>query len=194
MKIVQRVALILCFLLSASYLTAQEGPQTLQEQFDSMLKRSNRYQDYKVGKIVQLNQFHQNVQDSLDQFRAVAITDKTELATRQQTIDSLKTAKSNLETALSESQAKEEGISIFGSLMKKSSYKTMVWIIIGLLLLGLIGLFMGYRNRASVTRALSMKLSEVETEFEEHRQRALEREQQIRRKLQDEINKNKTDS
>ena len=36
------------------------------------------------------------------------------------------------------------------------------------------------------------KLAETEQEFEEHRKRALEREQQVRRKLQDEINKNKS--
>ena len=193
MKILQQTFLVVC-LLMAFHLQAQETQtESLQQQFDSMLKRSNRWQDFKVVKIVQLNQYQANVQDTLDQFRSVASADKTELAVRQQTIDSLRANKSSLESALTQSKAKEEGISFFGTLINKGTYKTMMWGSIGILVLALIALLMGYRNRASVTKALSVKLSEVETEFETHRQRSLEREQQIRRKLQDEINKNKTD-
>ena len=39
-----------------------------------------------------------------------------------------------------------------------------------------------------------MALAETEEEFEAHRKRALEREQKVMRKLQDEINKQKANS
>lgn len=196
MILARRIALAIFLLLFGinPLLAQQENAENLEQQFDGMLKESNRYQDYKVVKIVKLNQFHQNIQDSLDQFRAASKADNSLLASQQHTIDSLNSSNSKLQTDLSESQAKEEGISFFGALMQKGTYKTMMWAVVGILLLALIAIFMGFRNRAAVTRALSMRLSEIESEFEEHRQRALEREQQIRRKLQDEINKNKTDS
>jgi len=196
MILVRRIALAICFLLlGINTIQAQlEDGESLEQQFDDMLKQSNRYQDFKVVKIVKLNRFHQNVQDSLDLFRVTSKADNSLIASQQQAMDSLNLSNSKLQSDLSQSQAKEAGISFFGALMQKGTYKTMMWVIIGILLLALIAVIMGYKNRASVTRGLSVKLSEIESEFEEHRQRALEREQQIRRKLQDEINKNKTES
>ena len=43
-----------------------------------------------------------------------------------------------------------------------------------------------------MTKDAKRALSEMEEEFEEHRKTALEREQKVRRQLQDEINKQKT--
>lgn len=166
---------------------------TLNEQFESMIKRSNRYLDYKVVKVVELNRFHENAQDSLEGFRSQATSDRSTIARQRLTIDSLQLANSGLQESLVQSKAKEEGILLFGSLINKGTYKTILWSLIGLLVVLLVALFLGYRNRAAVSKGLSEKLGEVEQEFEDHRQRALEREQQIRRKLQDEINKNKTD-
>jgi hypothetical protein len=45
-----------------------------------------------------------------------------------------------------------------------------------------------------VTKEAKRKLEDIETEFEDHRRIALEREQKVRRQLQDEINKNKKTS
>lgn len=196
MRFFYRALPLFILFLIATPMFAQQAQDTLtlEEQFDSMIKRSNRYQDYKVVKIVQLNRFHGNVQDSLDGFRAQASSDRSNIAQQRSAIDSLQSANSGLQESLVQSIAKEEGISLFGSLINKGTYKTIMWSIIGLLVILLTVLFLGYRNRASVTKGLSEKLGEVEQEFEDHRQRALEREQQIRRKLQDEINKNKTDA
>ena len=49
-----------------------------------------------------------------------------------------------------------------------------------------------FRNSNAVTRAAKKSLEETELEFEEHRRTALEREQKVRRQLQDELNKNKS--
>ena len=46
----------------------------------------------------------------------------------------------------------------------------------------------------SVTKAAKKSLEDTELEFEEHRRVALEREQKVRRQLQDEINKQKGNS
>jgi hypothetical protein len=66
-----------------------------------------------------------------------------------------------------------------------------MWAIIGVL--GLIVLFLLYKfkNSNAITRDANMKLTEIEAEFDDHRQKNLEQQQILRRKLQDEINKNK---
>ena len=48
-----------------------------------------------------------------------------------------------------------------------------------------------FRTSNRITKESKAKLAETELEFEGFRQRSLEREQQIRRKLQDELNRNK---
>jgi len=53
--------------------------------------------------------------------------------------------------------------------------------------------FLGFKfkNSHAVTKEAQLKLAEIEIEFEAYRQKALEQHQQVRRKLQDEINKGK---
>ena len=48
-----------------------------------------------------------------------------------------------------------------------------------------------YKKAHVYTKAAQEKQSNLEEEFETFRQKALEREQKVRRQLQDEINKNK---
>lgn len=182
-----RIALCLCFVPTF----AQEAQNTLENQFTDVIDKSNRYEDYKVVKIYKLNNLRKNVQDS------IALIEKN-LETAQGTINqqageitTLTQNVASLQGELATSKSKEDGIELFGSLIKKSTYKTTMWSIIGILVL--IGVFLFYKFKSSntITKEANVKLSETESEFEAHRQRALEREQQLRRKLQDEINKNK---
>jgi hypothetical protein len=66
-----------------------------------------------------------------------------------------------------------------------------MWSIIGALLALLIFFVYKFNNSNVVTKEAKLALSEMEEEFEEHRKVALEREQKVRRQLQDEINKQK---
>ena len=50
-----------------------------------------------------------------------------------------------------------------------------------------------FKNSNVITKEAKKTLEETEEEFQEHRRVALEREQKIMRKLQDELNKQKKD-
>lgn len=170
---------------------AQESQNTLDDQFTDVIDKSNRYEDYKVVKIFKLNNLRKSVQDSIALIEK-NLADSQEIISQQiNEIDTLTQNVATLQTELATSKSKEDGISLFGSLIKKSTYKTTMWGIIGFLVLVALLLFYKFKNSNSITKEANIKLSEIEAEFEGHRQRALEREQQLRRKLQDEINKNK---
>ena len=82
-------------------------------------------------------------------------------------------------------------MSLAGMQLSKTSYNIVMWsIIAGLFVLLLIFIFK-FKNSNSVTRTAKNSLADLEQEFEEHRRVALEREQKVRRQLQDEINKQK---
>ena len=68
----------------------------------------------------------------------------------------------------------------------------MVFFKLGLLSLIIVVLFIKYKSGFDIIKTTKNKLHETDEEFEKFRQRSLEREQQLRRKLQDEINKKKS--
>ena len=75
--------------------------------------------------------------------------------------------------------------------MSKTSYSLIMWLLIIVLLALLILFIYKFNNSNSVTRIAKNNLADIEEEFEEHRRYALEREQKVRRQLQDELNKQK---
>ena len=68
----------------------------------------------------------------------------------------------------------------------------MVFFTLGILFLIIVVLFIKYKSGFYIIKTTKSKLRETDEEFENFRQRSLEREQQLRRKLQDEINKKKS--
>jgi len=78
--------------------------------------------------------------------------------------------------------------------MTKSAYNSLLWsLIIGLILLLVLFIFK-FKNSNTITKQANLLLVETEEEFDTFRARSLEREQKVRRELQDEINKHKTTS
>lgn len=177
--------------LFLSPVNAQEAGATIDEQFTDVIDKSNRYEDYKVVKIYKLNNLRKNIKDSIAEFEASLEAAELFAGKQEARIDTLSSKVQDLESQLATSKDKEDGIDLFGSLIKKSTYKTTMWSIIGVLALISIFLFFKFRNSNAITRSANLKLSETEAEFEEHRQKNLEQQQVLRRKLQDEINKNK---
>ena len=106
-------------------------------------------------------------------------------------IDGLKSNLSNTQNTLDATNKEKDSMSLFGWQMSKAGYNTMLWSIIAGLGVLLLFFIFKFKNSNAVTRAAKRSLEEIELEFEEHRRVALEREQKVRRQLQDEINKQK---
>jgi hypothetical protein len=190
MKVINTL-LFLGILLFVLPTLAQEKSPTLDDQFVDVIDKSNRYEDYKVVKIYKLNKLKKNVLDSIKVFKDSLNNAHGTIDQQQFEITAVKDSLVTLQSELSISKQKEDGISLFGSLIKKSTYKTTMWSIIGLLGLIVLFLFYKFKNSNAVTRDANNRLAETEAEFDEHRQKNLEQQQVLRRKLQDEINKNK---
>ena len=183
------ILFLVCPLLAQE--TVQPKTNTLEEQFVEVIDESNNYEQYKVINRNQINKLRQNILDSVAALEAKISETQAEIDTQTNTISTLE---DNLETTqedLARSKEKENGIEIFGVLTEKATYNTIMWSIIGILLVALGFFIYKFKNSHSVTKAAQLKLAETEIEFEKHRQKKLEEQQQLRRKLQDEINKNR---
>jgi len=99
----------------------------------------------------------------------------------------LTTTKTNLENTINE----KDSMALFGLQMSKGGYNVLMWTIIAALLALLLLFVYKFKNSNTITKQAKKALLETEEEYEEYRRNSLEREQKVRRQLQDEINKQK---
>ncbi len=163
--------------------------ENLENQFTILLDKSPNFQQFKNIKQVNLNKYKKNFKDSLKAISMKFSNAYAKIATQQQKIDKLKQEIDKLNNHVSNISKDKDSISFFGTRVSKATYNTILWsLILGLLATTLLLLFK-FRSSNSVTKEAKKSLLDLEEEFEQHRKKALEREQVLRRKLQDEINK-----
>ncbi len=163
--------------------------ESLENQFTILLDKSPNFQQFKNIKQVNLNKYKRNFKDSLKAIAAKFNEAYAKISAQQQEIKTLKQEIEKLNNNVSNISKDKDSILFFGTLVSKSTYNTILWsLILGLLATTLLLLFK-FRSSNSVTKEAKKSLIDLEEEFEQHRKNTLEREQVLRRKLQDEINK-----
>ena len=170
-------------------LSLTEG--TVENQFEYVIQRSNNYQDYKVVKKIWLQQLKSHVMYSLNQVKSEVLKSSEVINQQGEELAQLKDNLNNTKLKLDNTIAEKDSMQLFGLQISKTGYSTIMWSVIGILLLLLFLFVYKFNASNSITNSTKKKLLEVEEEFEEHRRVALEREQKVRRQLQDEINKQK---
>ncbi|MBB1149585.1 MULTISPECIES: hypothetical protein [unclassified Myroides] len=184
-------------ILSATLLTvtlcsyAQSHTNTIENQFNTLISQSNNWQNYKVVEKNKLQQLQQNVKDSIVNLQSTIRQDNSALSQQKTTVDSLSNQLQVLQKDLSVAIEQENNLDFIGISTHKSTFKIIVWSIILVLLLSLVILFIQFKKSFTDTKDARKKQIDAESELEEYKKLALEREQKIRRQLQDEINKNK---
>ncbi|MBL4560731.1 MAG: hypothetical protein JKX79_07060 [Labilibaculum sp.] len=164
---------------------------TIKEQFDYMMKISNRYEDKKIIKINSLTRFQSNVKDSLNLVKKNLSDSKLLTGIQKAEITSLKNELESVKLKLEETVNSKDSMSLLGMQLPKSTYNTIMWILIfgSLVIAGLC--FFLFKRSNVITVETKETLVDVREEFDTHRKNALVREQKLARKLQDEVIKNK---
>lgn len=170
-------------------LSLSEG--TIDNQFEYVIRRSNNYQDYKVIKKKWLYELKAHTLDTLKAIHKTLDETQAIVTTQSNEINGLKDQLASTNATLTSTKEEKDNMSLFGMPMSKSAYRSIMWSVIGALLLLLLTFIYKFNKSNTVTRQSKQALSDIEEEFEEHRRNALEREQVVRRQLQDEINKQK---
>ncbi|MDG1573159.1 tRNA (guanine-N1)-methyltransferase [Robiginitalea sp. M366] len=168
---------------------------TIESQFEYIFDRSGNYsaegRRYEVVRAISLDKLRNNVLDSLNAARRGATELQATISNQQATITDLNSKLEDTTARLTEVTEEKDSMSFFGAQLSKATYNIILWtIIIGLTLL-LFFFIYRFRSSNTLTQEAKSKLADLELEYENHRRRALEREQRISRQLQDEINKYK---
>ncbi|PQJ76057.1 hypothetical protein [Polaribacter gangjinensis] len=191
------ITVILLILLSNSVFAQTEitepitEPKTIEGQFDKMYRISSTYQTYKVIDKDAFLVLKNNVLDSIKKTKKALVELENLLKEERETIAYLNESMTKTQLELENALTKEDTISLLGIPLSKLTYNLILWtIIIGLA--GGLGFFVFKFFRSNVlTKQAQENLITVEEEFEAYRKKAIEREQKLRRQLQDEINKHR---
>lgn len=194
------LTMVLCQTISGqvpqkeNQLSRNEG--TIGDQFEYIISKSYTYRGN--GKVYKNVQYHWLTELKASALDSLNVKDKklaetnAVVQTQANEIENLKNNLANTQSKLDNTNAEKDSMSLFGLQMSKGGYNVLMWSIIGGLLALTLLFIYRFNNSNSATKTAKLKLDELETEFEEHRRVALEREQKVRRQLQDELNKNKS--
>ncbi|WP_298343382.1 tRNA (guanine-N1)-methyltransferase [uncultured Algibacter sp.] len=169
---------------------------TIDNQFEYILRKSGNFkgtngQAYEAVKRSMFLALRAHTLDSLKTVHKNLAETQAVVKTQAKEIANLKTNLSSTQTNLDKTNEEKNNMALFGMQMSKTNYNVLMWAIIGGLLALLILFIYKFKSSNAITREAKHNLAEIEEEFEEHRRTALEREQKVRRQLQDEINKQK---
>ena len=182
---------VLLTLTFPSLLNAQaveEEDNTLDKQYETLMKVSTTYQEYKVIKHVRLNAFWKNIQDSILTAKVKQQTLKQEIADLNEelltTQNNLGEVTSNLEV----SNHDRDRIDFIGIPLTKSFYNSLVWGII-FILGGLAVLFFFRFNKSNaITRSTKKEADTLFNEYDNYKKNTRDKELQLKRELQTAIN------
>lgn len=170
---------------------------TIDSQFEYIFKKSGNFkgtngQKYEAVKYAWLLTLKAHVLDSLKTTYAKLENSEKIVEDQSKEIEELKGKLVNTQSTLDQTNSEKNNMALLGMQTSKINYNVIMWSIVAALLACLLFFIYKFKGSNSATREAKHKLNEVETEFEEHRRNALEREQKVRRQLQDELNKQKS--
>ncbi|NQX84476.1 MAG: tRNA (guanine-N1)-methyltransferase [Flavobacteriaceae bacterium] len=169
---------------------------SINDQFEFLLRKSGNFQStnglpYEAVKSSMILKLQKNTNDTIINLKTKLDKTHVTISAQSKEIKTLKSNLTNTKATLDKTNQEKNNMSLFGMQMSKGSYNTMMWSIVGLLVVLLFMFIYKFKNSNTITKAARQALEDTELQFEEHRRVALEREQKVRRQLQDEINKQK---
>ena len=160
-------------------------------QFDELYRKSGSYQDYKVINKDKYNELKLVVLDTIQNLNKKMAGTSVVINRQKAEIDSLKVNLKKTNDSLIEVTKNIDDIDGFGVPMKKSNYNVLVYSLLGSLLALSLFFMLRYRQSNKLTEQAQKALKDTEEEYDNYKRVSIEREQKVRRELQDEINKQK---
>ena len=166
-------------------------PTTLEGVFQQLIDRSGAWQNFKMLDRGKLAAFQRSMTDSINGVRSQLVAEKQKVKENEATIKELNDKITEIQAALDQTKDQKDSVSFFGALVSKGLFNTIMWGIV-LALASLLVLYIyKFSNGNVVTKKSINDLNELQEEYENYRKAAIEREQKVRRQLQDEINKHR---
>jgi hypothetical protein len=169
--------------------TSGKSVNTLNKQFLELKDKANNYQDFKVIKHHQLNDFWKGVMDSVTAYKKEIVIAQKEIDSQKAELNQLKTELKSTQQEVHKNDYASARISVLGIQMLKENYIYLNFGIIGVLLIMLAIAFFSYYKSKRIAHEKVTEFDSVQSELNSYKQRLRERETIMGRELQTERNK-----
>ena len=173
----------------------QQEPQRTSQRSLQAPSEQKQYPATLEGKFVKkesLYTYKNILLDSVKAHKSLLQEKLNTIQTQSSQINELNTNIAQLQEALDKEKNRNDSMDFFGLTIEKGVYSIIVWGIIILLGISLVVFVSRYARSNSITRGALKDFEDLQNEYEEYRSKAIEREQKVRRQLQDEINKHRS--
>ena len=141
----------------------KQYPATIEGQFDELVDKSGNWEKFKLVKKESIYTFKKTLLDSIKEQKSLLREKLDTISVQSSRIKELNLNIQNLQSELDKEKNRNDSIDFFG-----------------------------LTSSNSITRGALKDLEDLQNEYEEYRTKAIEREQKVRRQLQDEINKHRS--
>ncbi|MFV8838388.1 hypothetical protein [Salinimicrobium soli] len=180
--------LLILFMTSMAF--AQVSAETtIDEKFSELITNSNNFKGYKVVDSDELSKLQDLTSKRIAELKAEIASGKEAAQAQKEKIGKLKADLDIFEAKLNEVTSEKDSITFLGMPFSKASYQSIMWGIVGVLVLALALFVYRFKKSDIHTQEARKNLEELEKEFEAYRAKSLEKEQRLGRLLQDEKNK-----
>lgn len=163
--------------------------KTLQNQFQFIKDKSNTYQEYKVVKITNLNNFWENVKDSIEAQKSEFIAAQKEIENKKAALQKLQKEYDVKDGELQKGDYEKAHINVLGMDILKGNYIYFNTGIIILLLIAFAIIFFKYKGSERLAVVKKNEFENIDQELNEYKIKSKEREIKIKRELQTEMNR-----
>lgn len=163
---------------------------TIESQFDYIIEKSTKFRDFQLIREASLLKVKAHTLDSIKTVRKDLLTANKSIAQNNATINELEKEVEGLKSEVTSISKNVDSISFAGINLSKINYNMIVWSLIIMLLLGLVIFISMFKKGANDTKTAQTNLNKLENDLESFRKKAMLKEQEVMRKLQDELNKN----
>lgn len=163
---------------------------SLDKQFEAMLKTSNNFQDYKVIKQYKISDLRTATLNEINTLSGEIETLKEKKEEQSRELVQLQEKLESTNIDLEAAEKSKDEFSWMGAQIQKGTYQGVVYGIIIILVLILVFFILRYKNSIVVTSQTKKNLEQMEREFDEYRKKALDTQQKLGRQLQDERMRN----
>lgn len=170
----------------------KQYPATIEGQFDELVDKSGNWEKFKLVKKESIYTFKKSLLDSLSGQKTLLREKLDTISAQSSRIKELNLNIQNLQSELDKEKNRNDSIDFLGITIEKGVYSIIVWGIIVVLAIFLVVFISRFTSSNSITRGALKDLEDLQNEYEEYRTKAIEREQKVRRQLQDEINKHRS--
>lgn len=169
---------------------SQSVAETVDVEFEKLIKESNNFQSYKVVKLDRLLELQRDTKKQIGSLESEIGQLNTQITDLQKQLDQSVKDLEKTNSSLKAAEKSRNEFSFLGIKMMKTTYQIIVIFIIVILLGSLILFFGKFKTSNKGTIKAQNDLRDLQADYDEYRKKALETQQKLGRQLQDERNKN----